>query len=99
MGTRTTTQGSTLAFRSQTNGVRPKILTKVPKEGVHVQVGYILLISTLWLKNFEMETFQTPVSEDKATFVEYDAAGQMGKHDSYDPESQAIHGEFKRPPY
>jgi hypothetical protein len=46
-----------------------------------------------------METFQSPTLEDKATYVEYDAAGEMGKNDNYDPESQAIHGEFKRPPY
>jgi hypothetical protein len=46
-----------------------------------------------------METFQSPSSEDKTSFVEYDAAGQMGKTDGYDPEAQAIHGEFKRPPY
>jgi len=79
----TTTQGSTLAFRSQMTGVRPKVSTKTAKEGVHVQ----------------METFQSPASEDKTSFVEYDAAGQMGQTDGYDPESQAIHGEFKRPPY
>jgi len=37
--TRSSTQGSTLAFRSHISGVRPKISTKgAPKEGVHVQV-------------------------------------------------------------
>jgi len=45
-----------------------------------------------------METYQSPTT-DKASYVEYDAAGQIGKNDSFDPESQAIHGEFKRPPY
>ncbi|GLB42280.1 hypothetical protein LshimejAT787_1102950 [Lyophyllum shimeji] len=82
----TTTQGSTLAFRSGGNSfMRPKISTKVsttaaPAEGVHVQ----------------METFESP--SDKA-YMEYDAAGELVKSDSYDPEAQNISNEFKRPPY
>ncbi|KAG5646356.1 hypothetical protein DXG03_003679 [Asterophora parasitica] len=78
-----TTQGSTLAFRSGGGTImRPKISTKVstaPPEGVHVQ----------------METFESP--SDK--YLEYDAAGQIVKSDSYDPEAQHISNEFKRPPY
>jgi len=46
-----------------------------------------------------METFDHPASGDKPTFLSYDAAGQMGSDDSYDPDSKAIHDEFKRPPY
>ncbi|KAF9051500.1 hypothetical protein BJ165DRAFT_1591447 [Panaeolus papilionaceus] len=84
----TTTQGSTIAFRSNMSGIRPKISTKVTavrSEGVHVQ-------STI-----QMETFESP--NDKDTFVEYDASGQMSRADSYDPEAQVISDEFKRPPY
>lgn len=78
-----TTQGTTLGFRGQPSFVRPKIDTSATKEGVHVK----------------METFQSPISEDKSTIVDYDASGQLSKTNSYDPEAQAIHGEFKRPPY
>jgi hypothetical protein len=46
-----------------------------------------------------METFKNPDLEDKPAFLRYDTSGQMGKDDRFDPESQAIHGEFKRPPY
>ncbi|CAA7270204.1 unnamed protein product [Cyclocybe aegerita] len=81
----TSTQGSTIAFRSNmSHGLRPKLSTKVStakSEGVHVQ----------------METFESPT--DKSAYMEYDAAGQLAKSDSYDPEAQAISGEFKRPPY
>ncbi|KAH9478729.1 hypothetical protein JR316_0009189 [Psilocybe cubensis] len=83
----TTTQGSTIAFRSNMSTHRPKAATKVntkvstKSEGVHVQ----------------METFESPT--DKTSYVEYDASGKMGSADSYDPESQVISGEFKRPPY
>jgi len=80
----TTTQGSTLAFRSGGGTfMRPKISTRIstaPAEGVHVQ----------------METFESP--SDKS-YMEYDAAGQIVKSDSYDPEAQGISDEFKRPPY
>ncbi|RDB29960.1 hypothetical protein Hypma_014176 [Hypsizygus marmoreus] len=80
----TTTQGSTLAFRSGGGTfLRPKLSTKVstaPAEGVHVQ----------------MDTFESPT--DKA-YMEYDASGQLVKTDNYDPEAQGISNEFKRPPY
>ncbi|KAF8903940.1 hypothetical protein CPB84DRAFT_1677629 [Gymnopilus junonius] len=80
-----TTQGSTIAFRSNmSGGLRPKFSTKLStakSEGVHVQ----------------METFESPV--DKSTYVEYDAAGEISKGDSFDPEAQGISNEFKRPPY
>ncbi|KAG6915509.1 hypothetical protein DXG01_011134 [Tephrocybe rancida] len=83
-GLRTSTQGSTLAFRSGgPSFLRPKISTKVntaPTEGVHVQ----------------METFESP--SDKS-YMEYDASGNIVKSDSYDPEAQVISSEFKRPPY
>ncbi|KAF8068973.1 hypothetical protein FPV67DRAFT_1652344 [Lyophyllum atratum] len=85
----TTTQGSTLAFRSGGASVmRPKLSTKVttntaPAEGVHVQ-------------HLQMETFESP--SDKS-YMEYDAAGQIIKSDNYDPEAQGISNEFKRPPY
>ncbi|KAG6856949.1 hypothetical protein H0H87_011935 [Tephrocybe sp. NHM501043] len=78
------TQGSTLAFRSGAGSfMRPKLSTKVntaPTEGVHVH----------------METFESP--SDKS-YMEYDAAGHIVKADSYDPEAQVISNEFKRPPY
>jgi len=77
----TTTQGSTLAFRSGISAIRPKINTKQTSgDGVHVQ----------------METFESP--SDKS-YLEYDAAGNIVKGDSYDPEAQHISNDFKRPPY
>ncbi|KAG6841501.1 hypothetical protein C0991_010359 [Blastosporella zonata] len=80
----TSTQGSTLAFRSGgASFMRPKLSAKVntaPIEGVHVQ----------------METFESP--SDKS-FMDYDAAGRIIKSDGYDPEAQVISSEFKRPPY
>ncbi|KAF8966625.1 hypothetical protein BDZ97DRAFT_1917436 [Flammula alnicola] len=79
-----TTQGSTLAFRSNMSGLRPKLSTKVStvkSEGVHVQ----------------METFESPI--DKSAYAEYDATGKLTRGDSYDPEAQVISDEFKRPPY
>ncbi|KDR80359.1 hypothetical protein GALMADRAFT_223241 [Galerina marginata CBS 339.88] len=79
-----TTQGSTIAFRSNMSGLRPKLSTKVSTkklDGVHVQ----------------METFESPT--DKSAYSEYDAAGKISRGDSYDPEAQVISDEFKRPPY
>ncbi|KAF9467908.1 hypothetical protein BDZ94DRAFT_1305083 [Collybia nuda] len=81
----TTTQGSTLAFRSGGGTIlRPKISTRLstaaPSEGVHVQ----------------METFESP--SDKS-YMEYDASGKIMKGDEYDPEALVISSEFKRPPY
>ncbi|PPQ65340.1 hypothetical protein CVT26_000055 [Gymnopilus dilepis] len=80
-----TTQGSTIAFRSNMSaGLRPKFATKVSTaKSEGVHV--------------QMETFESPV--DKTTFVEYEAGGELSKGDSFDPESQAISNEFKRPPY
>ncbi|KAG5636832.1 hypothetical protein H0H81_006659 [Sphagnurus paluster] len=81
-----TTQGSTLAFRSgagtflRANKVSTKVSTHPPVEGVHVQ----------------METFESP--SDKS-YNEYDAAGQIVKSDNFDPEAQNISNDFKRPPY
>lgn len=80
----TTTQGSTIAFRSNLSGIRPKISTKVSamkSEGVHVQ----------------METFESPT--DKSAYMGYDVSGKVVGADSYDPEAQVISDEFKRPPY
>lgn len=49
-----------------------------------------------------METFQSPDHglglDAKATIVKFDGGGQMGKNDMYDPESQAVHGDFNGPP-
>jgi len=77
------TQGSTLAFRS--NGMprkAAKIDTTIKSEGVHVQ----------------METFQDQSPSDSKSYAEYDAAGNV-KGDSYDPEALTITNDFKRPPY
>jgi hypothetical protein len=43
-----------------------------------------------------MDTFESPANR---SFVEYDATGRVVKGDVYDPESQVISDEFKRPPY
>ena len=45
-----------------------------------------------------METFQSPATENK-TLIGFNSAGKMSKSISYDTESQAAHGDFKRPPY
>ncbi|KAF9269673.1 hypothetical protein L218DRAFT_953301 [Marasmius fiardii PR-910] len=84
-----TTQASTLAFR--TNGTtksgaqRPKVSTNGlgKSEGVHVQ----------------MQTLESPSSP----YVEYDAMGNIiskaSPSDDFDAEAQEIKHEFKRPPY
>ncbi|KAJ3572300.1 hypothetical protein NP233_g3182 [Leucocoprinus birnbaumii] len=91
----TTTQGSTLAFRS---GVRPKVNTKA--EGVHVQVSVTSSAPSPspdhQLTLVQMETFESPT--DKGPYLSYDASGNL-KGDAYDPEAQNISDEFKRPPY
>ncbi|KAF8155568.1 hypothetical protein B0H34DRAFT_659025 [Crassisporium funariophilum] len=81
-----TSQGSTIAFRSNASKLLPKHSAKMSNkgmksEGVHVQ----------------METFESP--NDKGGYAEYDAAGKIGRGDDYDPEAQVISDEFKRPPY
>jgi len=87
----TTTQGSTLVFRSQ--GSNPPISTPNKKAigGVHVQ----------------METFASPsdrsfVQYDAAgkVIVKADSEDKCGGADEgYDVESQVIRDDFKRPPY
>ncbi|TFK73444.1 hypothetical protein BDN72DRAFT_875763 [Pluteus cervinus] len=79
-----TTQGSTLAFRSNMmgsrgKGVTSKVATNTGSEGVHVQ----------------METLQISTANRNSG---YDESGNM-KGDMYDPEAQHIHDEFKSPPY
>ncbi|KAF8127813.1 hypothetical protein K438DRAFT_917635 [Mycena galopus ATCC 62051] len=44
----------------------------------------------------QLEAFESP-SEN--SYLEYDAAGQITKAETYDPEAQAASDEFKRPPY
>jgi hypothetical protein len=94
---RTTTQGSTVAFRSAAVGTRPKISTK--PEGVHVHVSLTSLQppNDHHLTLVQMDTFESPTS-DKGSSLTYDAAGQI-RGESYDPEAQVISDEFKRPPY
>ncbi|KAJ3754921.1 hypothetical protein EV360DRAFT_96374 [Lentinula raphanica] len=85
------TQASTLAFRSNTSpSVRPpRLNTTLKSEGVHVQ----------------METFESPSSGATYTNPIYDAMGKiLDKNSSspaeeYDLEAQEIHNEFKHPPY
>ncbi|TFK38035.1 hypothetical protein BDQ12DRAFT_606964 [Crucibulum laeve] len=80
-----TTQGSTLAFRSGGSAMRPKVSTKVTtskSDGVHVQVTS---------DNKSYLEYDTP--------GQYDAAGHVLRGDTYDPEAQGISDEFKRPPY
>jgi len=65
------------------------------------QSGVLPKFSTKGAKDgvrVQMETYQSPspASEEK---MEYDAAGQINRSNGYDPESQAIHDEFKRPLY
>ncbi|KAF8636935.1 hypothetical protein AX17_003186 [Amanita inopinata Kibby_2008] len=43
----------------------------------------------------QMETFESP----STPCTDYDAAGNIIKSDTYDPESQTISNDFKRPPY
>ncbi|EAU89638.1 hypothetical protein CC1G_02527 [Coprinopsis cinerea okayama7 len=79
------TQHSTLAFRSQANSQnRPG-----PKLSNKVVMNDGVDV------HVQMETFESP--PDK--YVEYDAAGNIRRGDSYDPETQEISKEFKRPPY
>ncbi|KAF8887539.1 hypothetical protein BD779DRAFT_500497 [Infundibulicybe gibba] len=79
-----TTQGTTLAFRSGAPS-RPNLNTKVSTAGI--QAGGV---------HVQMETFESP--SDKS-YMEYDAAGKIIKGDNFDPETQVISSEFKRPPY
>lgn len=44
-----------------------------------------------------METFESPT--DKSAYIDYDVSGKVARADSYDPETQVISDEFKRPPY
>lgn len=44
-----------------------------------------------------METFESPT--DKSAYSSYDVSGKVAGADSYDPETQVISDEFKRPPY
>lgn len=80
------TQNSTLAFRSGASGMlRPKLSTKVSTtktDGVHVQ----------------METFESQSPSDKAGYLEYDATGKI-RGNELDPEAQIITKEFKHPPF
>ncbi|KAG1776764.1 hypothetical protein EV702DRAFT_970981 [Suillus placidus] len=73
----TSTQGSTLAFRSNASTNRRISVKK--GDSIHVQ----------------MDTFASP---DRSA-AEYDASGKIVKDDEFDPESQIISNEFKRPPY
>ncbi|KAF9528712.1 hypothetical protein CPB83DRAFT_875912 [Crepidotus variabilis] len=77
------TQGSTIAFRSNLS------------KGLHPKVS--TKVSNKEGVHVQMETFESPI--DKAGYPEYDAAGNVISGEAYDPESQAISGEFKRPPY
>ncbi|TFK26090.1 hypothetical protein FA15DRAFT_667769 [Coprinopsis marcescibilis] len=79
------TQNSTLAFRSQAaSHVRPPKLSSKVVMNEGVDV------------HVQMETFESP--PDK--YSEYDAAGNVRRGvEAFDPESQAISKEFKRPPY
>ena len=44
----------------------------------------------------QMETFESP---EDSPYKAYDAAGNVVKGDHYDPESNSLSAEFKRPPY
>lgn len=78
------TQNSTLAFRSQAQSRNPKLASSRVVMTEGVDV------------HVQMETFDSP--PDK--FVGYDAAGNKRPPGSqFDPESQEISNEFKRPPY
>jgi len=59
------------------------------------QSGVLPKLSTNGVR-VQMETFQSPspASDEK---LEYDVDGRVSKNGSYDPESQAIRDEFKRP--
>ena len=46
----------------------------------------------------QMETFESP-SDSDSPYKAYDAAGNVVKGDHYDPESNSLSAEFKRPPY
>jgi len=62
------------------------------------QTGVLPKLSTKDGVRVQMETFQSPspASDDK---LEYDVDGRVSKNGSYDPESQGIRDEFKRPLY
>ncbi|KDQ58545.1 hypothetical protein JAAARDRAFT_34361 [Jaapia argillacea MUCL 33604] len=78
------TQGSTLAFRSgaTTRQAGTVSFKKSQTDGVHLQ----------------MDTF-TVGDRSGGSFMEYDAAGKVVKSGHLDPEAQVISEEFKRPPY
>ncbi|KIK68478.1 hypothetical protein GYMLUDRAFT_237528 [Collybiopsis luxurians FD-317 M1] len=86
-----TTQASTLAFRSNSKSTvqRPRLNTTLKSEGVHVQ----------------METFESPSTGRTYTDPEFDAMGNIiakgspAEEFESDPEAQEIRNEFKRPPY
>ncbi|KIY48789.1 hypothetical protein FISHEDRAFT_42624 [Fistulina hepatica ATCC 64428] len=87
-----TTQGSTLAFRSGTmtgnSGARPK--SKM-SDGLHMD--------TFPAPSTGFSPGTASVLPDDQSFVAYDASGKLVRGDAYDPEAQIISDEFKRPPY
>ncbi|KAL1746039.1 hypothetical protein HDZ31DRAFT_62599 [Schizophyllum fasciatum] len=90
----TTTQGSTLAFRTQTNQLqsRPKVNTRFSKAETGMQMD-VLETPTTYVNTPD------PNKEDDDSFVAYDAMGRIVKGGGFDPEAQIISDEFKRPPY
>ncbi|KAK7044852.1 hypothetical protein R3P38DRAFT_2609161 [Favolaschia claudopus] len=101
MYTGATTASSTLAFRTSASAgtMRPKVLTK-PSDGVHVQASSPFLLDVLYALSdgacLQMETFESP---SEPAYLEYDAAGNITKTETFDPEAQILSDEFKRPPY
>ncbi|KAI5828285.1 hypothetical protein K523DRAFT_307518 [Schizophyllum commune Tattone D] len=97
-----TTQGSTLAFRTQTNGQlqsRPKVNTRFSKSEAGMQMDVLETPSTyVNTPTTYVKTPEPSKDTDDDSFVAYDAMGRIVKG-GFDPEAQIISDEFKRPPY